>query len=386
MARIVYSVTGEGRGHAARTRALVERLREDHCVQIHATGQAYEMLAPLYSGTEIAVRPLTGLRFRYRPDKRVNYVSTLVGNVPFLTALRELVRREALELERFAPDLLITDFEPLGPRAAERLGVPWISIDHQSFLTACDLSALPLSLQGYAAFMAPFVRSWYPDRRALGLVSSFFRAPLRDDARDVHTIGCLLRPAIRAATVESGEHLTAYLRRDVTEAQLDALARAPVPVRLYGLGERPPRGRIRFCAIDAMRFVEDLATGAALVTTAGNQLIGEAVFLNKPILAMPEAGNFEQRINAFFIQRSGAGLAIEPKAFGADSLARLLADIPSIAARQRGLSTDGVPEAARWVEHVLGGSALPQPVPTADDFAERAMMVPGSRPLMRAHR
>jgi len=353
MARIIYSVTGEGRGHAARTRALVEVLRERHTIQIHATGQALEMLDPMYAGTEIAVRPLTGLRFRYHPDRKVDYVSTFLENVPFLAAGRELVRREMLEIERFAPDLLITDFEPLGPRAAVELGVPWISIDHQSFLTACDLRALPVTLQGYAAFMSPFVRSWYPDGRTIGLASSFFDAPLRDDAPDMRTIGCLLRPEIRHATTEKGDHLTAYLRRDPGESYLDALASCGVPVHLYGLGEQRPRGGLTFHAVDAIRFVEDLATCSGLVTTAGNQLIGEAIFLGKPVLAMPEPGNFEQHINAFYIRESGAGMTVEPEGFCTDAIRRFLAELPSFEARQQRLRADGTAQAAQWVERLV---------------------------------
>lgn len=354
MARIIYSVTGEGRGHAARTRALVELLRERHTIQIHATGQALEMLDPLYAGTEIAVRPLTGLRFRYHPDRKVDYVSTFLENVPFLAATRELVRREMLEIDRFEPDLLITDFEPLGPRAAVELGVPWISIDHQSFLTACDLRALPVTLQGYAAFMSPFVRNWYPEGRAIGLASSFFEAPLRDDAPGFRTIGCLLRPEIRHARTERRDHLTAYLRRDPGESYLDALGSCGAPVHLYGLGERRPRGGLTFHAVDALRFVEDLATCSGLVTTAGNQLIGEAIFLGKPVLAMPEPGNFEQHINAYFIRETGAGMTVEPEAFCADAVRRFLGELDAIEARQRGLRADGTAQAARQVERLVG--------------------------------
>jgi hypothetical protein len=50
-----------------------------------------------------------------------------------------------------------------------------------------------------------------------------------------------------------------------------------------------------------------LASSSALISTAGNQLVGEALFLGKPVLAFPEARNFEQYINAHFLAQSGAG-------------------------------------------------------------------------------
>ena len=49
----------------------------------------------------------------------------------------------------------------------------------------------------------------------------------------------------------------------------------------------------------------------AVVTTAGNQLVGEVLYLEKPVLAMPESNNFEQFINAFFLEQSGTGSGIE---------------------------------------------------------------------------
>lgn len=58
------------------------------------------------------------------------------------------------------------------------------------------------------------------------------------------------------------------------------------------------------------RFVEDLATSRTLISTAGNQPIGEALYLEKPVLAMPEHCNHEQRINGHFVQSSGAGMSV----------------------------------------------------------------------------
>lgn len=78
-------------------------------------------------------------------------------------------------------------------------------------------------------------------------------------------------------------------------------------VRMYGLGAQPRRGNLVFRDIDEHRFLEDLATCDAMISTAGNQLVGEALYLAKPVLVLPEARNFEQYINAHFLARSGAG-------------------------------------------------------------------------------
>ena len=64
-----------------------------------------------------------------------------------------------------------------------------------------------------------------------------------------------------------------------------------------------------------------------MITTAGNQLIGEAFYLRKPCLAFPEPGNTEQHINAALIQQSGGGLATSHRRFSVELLAGFLGDL-----------------------------------------------------------
>jgi len=50
MAKIFVSLAGEGRGHATRVRALVERLRGPHEVVLFASHVAHQLLAAAYRG------------------------------------------------------------------------------------------------------------------------------------------------------------------------------------------------------------------------------------------------------------------------------------------------------------------------------------------------
>jgi UDP:flavonoid glycosyltransferase YjiC (YdhE family) len=97
------------------------------------------------------------------------------------------------------------------------------------------------------------------------------------------------------------------VKRTVPPSVLKALAGLGVEVRLQGLGLHPPLGGIRFVAHDETAFVDDLASCRAVVSTAGNQLVGEALHLGKPVLAFPEPGNAEQRINAHLLRTTGCG-------------------------------------------------------------------------------
>ena len=306
MSRLIYALSGEGRGHATRARTVIDELRSEHAITVYTYGQGAELLGPIYRGTDVEVRELPGLRFSYSQDGSLDYMRTGMSTLPFLRALPEHVAGVCKQLERAAPALVITDFEPVVPRAAARLGIPFVSLDHQHFLLAYDLRALPLRLQLYASWLAPWVALYYSGQ-AHTLISSFYAAPISRHARNVTRVGVLLRREVLRAQPVHGSHLLVYLRRHVAGDLLRALAACGREARVYGLGPLPRMGKLSFHAVHPTRFTEDLASCSALVCTAGNQLVGEALYLRKPVLAVPETGNFEQAINAHFLTESGMG-------------------------------------------------------------------------------
>ena len=118
MATLFYSVMGEGRGHAARARAVVERLRDRHRVVLFSSFDALEFRSAEYADDpEIEVRAIPGLKFHYTQGKIDNLKTIRLGGA-FWAALGKHVRDLAATIRVERPDLVITDFEPLMPRAA----------------------------------------------------------------------------------------------------------------------------------------------------------------------------------------------------------------------------------------------------------------------------
>lgn len=357
MATIFYSMSGEGRGHATRVRAIVEDLRTRHDVTLFAPGQAYTLLGPIYRGTDVGIHPIDGLSFRYRAGGKLDYPGTL------LAGLRELRRFPARvdELRRIValakPDLVITDFEPLLPRAARKEGVPYISIDHQHFLLECDLSEMPVASRIRAAVMGLFTGAFY-SRQKTTVVSSFYRPPLRHrPGKDVRQVGVLLGRDILDAAPSQDDLVLAYLRRDPAPNVLDALESCGHPVRVYGAGAREPRGKVEFLPVDREGFVRDLARCRFLVATAGNQVVGEALHLGKPVLAMPEPGNWEQEINGFWVERMGVGRCLPVAALDARALGGFDAEATRFKDAMRWRIPAGNQDVSRIVEGVLSGLA-----------------------------
>jgi uncharacterized protein (TIGR00661 family) len=355
-------MAGEGRGHAARAQAIVERLRADHRVDLFAPDDAYDLLEPCCRETEVVVHRLPGLGFRYRRDHSVDFLRTALAAGGYISRLEELVGRLAARLERLQPDLVITDFEPALPRAARRAGIPYLCLDHQHFLRANDLAGLPLKLRARAFLMGWVVGLYYGGQRRT-ILSSFYNPPLKRRYRDkVVQVGVLLRPEMREIEPRRGGHLVAYLRKFCPPSLLEALAGCGLRVHIYGLKEKIDRGGLVSRPLGRRAFLEDLSSCAALVSTAGNQLLGEAQYFRKPALVFPERRNFEQYINAHFLARSGAGEWHEPYRITPDVIRGFLARLDDYRAAIDPEKVDGTERALAVIESELAalGAGAPR--------------------------
>jgi uncharacterized protein (TIGR00661 family) len=307
MSNIAISLCGEGRGHATRICTLVERLGPGHDILIYTSADALDFLRHRLGGRAgIRLEPIPGIVFQY-VGGRLDLVRSIAAGLDYQARLiGPLVDRMLHDFDQFQPDLAITDFEPALPRAASRAGVPLMSVDHQHFLLAYDLDTLPWTLQWNAWFMSHAV--WlYVLEAADTVVSAFFRPPLRRGWEHVVQVGPLLRREIVEATPRDGGFVLSYLRRHSPFTAIDSLAACGLPVKVYGLGARDPVGCVSFHEVDDSEFVNDLAACRCVVAAAGNQLIGEALHLGKPLLVLPERAHAEQLMNAHFLDAMGCG-------------------------------------------------------------------------------
>ena len=162
MARLVYSLSGEGRGHATRAETVISMLSQNHHLLVYAPPIAHETLRKVFEHSpNVIVRRLDCLRFRYRGQK-LSYIQSTLGAVPFLCKMEPRIRRIGREVREWGGTHIINDFEPLLSRVARRLSLPWIGLDHQHFLTAIDSGYLPGALARKVRFLRPSVWMFCP--------------------------------------------------------------------------------------------------------------------------------------------------------------------------------------------------------------------------------
>ncbi len=341
--RIAWGVMGYGRGHATRVRSVLPAIQEHHDVTVFAGGDAWPVLAPLAPTVRIPT-----LGYVYGPGGDISAVGTFARNTAGMSDL--LLGGHGLdsterELRLRGIDLVISDSEAWTHRAARRLRLPRISFDHVGVIAWCQPHFPPeLWLRGRRDGMVYRALMGRPDRT---LITSFY--PARPLAQGARVIGPVLRDELRTAEPTVGDYLLAYFNRGRHQytASLDlALRRLDLPVVIYGTPYRGRTDNLEFRPAGNAGFIRDLAGCRAVLSTAGNQLIGECIYFRKPILALPE-NVFEQQLNAHMVVQMGIGQRARLTTLTVGDIEDFLVGAEACRARMPVHPADGRSEAVR---------------------------------------
>jgi uncharacterized protein (TIGR00661 family) len=297
---------------------------------------------------------IDGLTFSYR-RQHVDYFRSLSRAGLFcMSGLARNVERIQREAKRIRPALFVCDFEPTVARAARLSHRPLVSVDNQHRFVHCGLTDLPLALRTYARVAGCATRLMIP-RPDHVVISSFHNSqPPRASDRITLTHG-LLRKAVEQTTVGNDGFILAYVRPSICRAVLDSLAGVDRAVRVYGAGDNQAQryaadSRFHFHPLSP-DFVADLARCDRLVASAGHQLICEAQFFRKPLLAIPEPGQYEQHINAWYAEQTGLGQQCRADRLTSDRVNSFLTFRPQHTAR----AENGVRRVVEVLHQALGG-------------------------------
>jgi uncharacterized protein (TIGR00661 family) len=307
--RILYGVVGEGMGHAMRSRLVLEHLLErGHEVEIMASGRAAEFLRKRFSD-DAWVHRIHGLHILY-DDNRVQRGSTLWSNV--LEGTLAVPRQIAAYFEliaEFKAELVISDFESWTYLYGQTHRIPVISIDNMQILNRCEID--DAVIEGYRPefeVAKAFVKSKLPFCEHY-FITTFFDLPIRK--KDTSLYPPILRPEVLNAARSQGDHLLVYQTAEGGTTLLETLRKTGLECRIYGmrrgLEEEQVEGTLRFRPFSEAGFIADLASAKGVIAGGGFTLMGEAVYLHKPMLAVPIGGQFEQILNARCLEQRGYG-------------------------------------------------------------------------------
>ena len=350
--RILYGAVGEGLGHATRSRVVAAHLLDEgHEVKMVASGRALPYLREHLPDVE----EIWGTSFVLEHGT-VNTWKTLTANVRGgLKGVPSDWHSGAAIARSFAPDLVITDFDGFTYLFAKSHRKPVLSVDNIQMVDRCkhDGEILAGVRRDYETARA-FVYAKLP-RASHYVITTFFTPPVRKQRTTL--VPSLLRAEILAAKPERGDHLLVYGR--ISETAIAALEASGVRSHVYGardgLTEEVQEGSLSYRPFANEAFIDDLRTARGIVGSAGYSLMSEAVYLRKPMLALPLAGQFEQEMNARYLERRGFGTGAS--SLDEAALERFLAREPVHEEALAGYEQDGNAEALAAIDSLVAGLA-----------------------------
>ena len=306
--RILYGVVGEGMGHAMRSRVILDELVKHHTVQVVVSGRAYDYLQQRAS-QHLSVRKIWGYTLVYEDNEVQNWKTVTANLKGAMSGWPQNVRAYYDIVSKFEPDVVISDFETWSYLFAQRHNLPVVSVDNMQIINRCTHSDEILAgIEQDFDLTRAIVKAKVPGAFHYH-VSTFFYPPVRKERTTLHPP--ILRPDVLAAAPAEGDHLLVYQTTASNTGLLEVLQRSGKECRIYGmrreLKEEVIEGNLRFKPFSEAGFIDDLRTAAGVVASAGFTLMGEAVYLRRPMLAIPLQGQFEQALNARYLQSEGFG-------------------------------------------------------------------------------
>jgi uncharacterized protein (TIGR00661 family) len=200
---------------------------------------------------------------------------------------------------------VISDFESWAALYGLNRGIPVVSIDNIQALNRLKHDKAIREGKGFDFRVARLAVKVKVPRAYHYLVSSFF---FPEVAKKFTTlVPPILRPEILTAVREPGHHVVVYQRAVDEKELLPILRELPFEFRVYGSARPRIDNNVALRPFSGENFLEDLRTARAVIAGGGFSLMSEAVSLGIPMLAIPIEGQFEQELNARYLEQLGYG-------------------------------------------------------------------------------
>lgn len=304
MSKILYSVCGEGSGHSSRAKEIINHLQKrGHQVKILSYDIGFNNLSEYFN-----VEKIFGLHLIYE-NNQVKYFKTIFKSLIKIPEIIKSVKKIKKIIISFKPDLLITDFEPTSCLAARSKRIPIISIDNQHALTNFNIE-YPRRYW-WSAFANKVIINFFTYGAKAFLVTTFFkikpkRLPPRRWGGESFIFQPVLKKEILNLKPTKGDYVLVYFTSPF-EGMIDILKSINKKFIIYGLGDRTTEDNLVFKKHSQQGFIKDFASCQAVIANSGYALISEALYLKKPYLAWPVKRQFEQIINAYYLEKLGYG-------------------------------------------------------------------------------
>lgn len=282
--KVLYAIQATGNGHISRAREIVPLLMQKCELDILISGTKADVDLPY----PVKYR-LKGISLIYNNKGGLSLLKT-AGQLKFWQIKNEIKK---LPVEEY--DLVINDFEPISAWACRIKKINCVSLSHQAAVINKN-SPKPAKTD----WMGKGVLNYYaPCRENFG----FHFKPY-----DKNIFTPVIRSQVRNIPIEKGRHYTVYLPGYHHTYLLNQLSRFKNIQWQIFTRDIKEELKIENCVVKPIEndtFIRSMAGSAGVLCGAGFEGPSEALFLDKKLLVIPIAGQYEQACNAAALQQLG---------------------------------------------------------------------------------
>lgn len=334
-------------GHATRSNVIISHLLKNHDVRIATSDRAYSFMKERFPDR---VYEIKGFHLVYRNGRvsKSSTVSLLLKNGP--KDLIANLRKYRLVHKEFQPDLVISDFDSFTFFFAKLNKLPLISIDNIQAVNRCKFDfPIPRSERNSYQIARNIIKAKVPNADHY-LITSFFQAQTKK--KNTSLIPPVLREKILNTSVSSGEHVLVYQTSSSQNNLIPLLNQIPkISFIVYGFNKSEMCRNALLKKFSEDGFIEDLASAKGVISNGGFSLLSEAVYLKKPVCSVPIKGQFEQFVNAAYIDKCGYGRHLND--FSPDGIKSFLFDIDTFRNNVSHYQQNGNNETFRKLDEII---------------------------------
>jgi uncharacterized protein (TIGR00661 family) len=322
--KFVFLVQGEGRGHMTQAIAFAKMLEESgHQVGAVILGRSKRRTVPEFFRRQFSI-PIEEVESpNFEADKNEKGVligKTIPSNLRKLPSFWTSILSIDAIVKQEKPDVILNFYDLLGgfytllfrPKAAYWvIGHQYLSA-HPSFIFASSRH-----FQKQLFLLNTWITAWGADRRlALSSLKTTSNA-------SILVVPPLLRPEVKNLIPKPGDFYLAYMVNSGYGSEVMSFAKLQPNLKIKAYWDKKdaaevehPLPNLSFHQIHDQNFLQDMADCKGLICTAGFESICEAMYLGKPVMVIPLAGQYEQSCNALDAVASGAGIKSKNFDFG----------------------------------------------------------------------
>lgn len=302
MAKIIYSISGEGMGHAVRSRPILDYLTKKHKVKIFSSGRAYSYLSKIFQD----VNEIQGIYMKYRKNS-VNEIGTVICNMLNFPKMICSFSKLKRAIKKFKPDIIISDYEAISAYAGLFSNIPVISIDNQHIFDKTKLKFPKKYFINYLEtrlvdrLIVPYAKYHF--------ITTFFYPKIK--SKNTFLVPPVLRDELINMKSKEWDYFLVYQTSDTNKKLIETLKKTDEKFVLYGFEKNKIEKNLVFKEAKEKEFFNDLANCKAVIINGGFTLMSEAIHLGKPVLSIPVKRQFEQIINAIHLDKLSYGKFIK---------------------------------------------------------------------------